>query len=70
MNATIRYRSFEISYEPAPIPNGPSYCYSHRDFDGAPDSGDQRCGWAGTLEEACVLIDEWWREQAAWAIRG
>jgi hypothetical protein len=63
MNTETRYRDFWIDYNPAPIPNGPNYCYSHKDFDGAPDSGDQRYGWAHTLQEACDAIDEWWFEQ-------
>jgi len=32
--------------------------YQHNEFDGAPDSGDKRNGFAATLCEAKAAIDE------------
>ena len=34
------------------------YQFWHEDFDGAPDSGDNRCGTAETLKSAQFQIDD------------
>lgn len=55
----IAYRGWWVSYDPPPI--GVRCCdwqFHHDDFDGAEDSGDSRCGSAGSLGEALAEIDE------------
>ena len=53
------YRGFEISYSIKPIPSrGFDYDFVHEDYDGAPDSGDRRCGNGSSLEDAMDQIDE------------
>lgn len=47
------YRGYHIYYDPPPIPiRTMDWHYYHNDFDGAEDSGDNRCGSAAS-EEAC-----------------
>ena len=42
-----------ITYNPKPIPNrSHDFDYVHKDYDGAPDSGDKRCGTAGSPPDA------------------
>ena len=54
-----RYRNWTISYRAAPIPiRDCDWSFSHDDYDGAPDSGDVRCGVAASLEAAMRRIDE------------
>ncbi len=53
------YGDWTITYDPAPIPfRGLDYTYTHKDYDGAPDSGDRRCGYAGSVDECKADIDE------------
>ncbi len=53
------YGDWTISYDPPPIPfRGLDYTYTHKDYDGAPDSGDRRCGYAGSVDECKADIDE------------
>jgi hypothetical protein len=55
----MKYRGYTISHEPKPIPDrSADFDFSHEDFDGAPDSGDNRCGTAGSIEDACEQIDD------------
>ena len=53
------YRDFIIEHNPPPIPiRSCDWAFMHKDFDGAPDSGDVRCG-TGPSEESCKSqIDE------------
>jgi hypothetical protein len=53
----IKYRGWEISLTQNPYQDG--YDYAHESFDGAPDSGDDRCGFARTVAEAKTEIDEY-----------
>jgi len=57
------YRGYRITYDPPPIPTRDhDWHYCHDDYDGAPDSNDNRWGHACSLEEAKreidMLIDE------------
>lgn len=53
---TSKYRHFVIAYDPPPIPiRGFDWEFVHEDYDGP---NDNRCGRAGSLEEAMATIDE------------
>lgn len=55
----ITYRGYGISYDPPPIPiRIHDWTFAHDDFDGAPDSGDMRCGTAASIEDCKQQIDE------------
>ena len=46
-----------IKHEPKPIPSREfDWHYWHDDYDGAPDSGDDRCGAASSLAAAILAI--------------
>ena len=54
-----KYRGYHISHWAKPVPTRAwDYDFSHEDYDGAPDSGDHRCGAARSLAEAKEQIDE------------
>lgn len=56
----IPYGRWWIKFDPPPIPvRSCDWQFWHDDYDGAPDAGDARRGTAGSLAEACELIDEW-----------
>ena len=62
----VEYRGYQITYWAKPVPTRAwDYDFSHEDYDGAPDSGDARCGAARTMEEAKELIDEQIEEEEA-----
>lgn len=49
-----------ITYDPPPIPiRSHDYQFWHDDYDGAPDSGDTRCGSAPSVGEARSMIREY-----------
>lgn len=53
---TLTYRDYHISYDPPPIPwRGGDWQFAHDGYDGP---GDDRCGFAGDLEEVLARIDE------------
>jgi hypothetical protein len=53
------YRGWHIEFNPPPIPSrNCDWQFWHDDFDGAEDSGDNRCGSAESLEAAKAEIDE------------
>ena len=54
------YRGYRIYYDPKPVPLriAGSWSYAHDGYDGAPDSGDHRWGWGGSVEDCKALIDE------------
>lgn len=55
---TIQYRGYNIRYDRKPIPTSEhDWDFAHGDYDGAPDSGDVRCGTASSLESATQMID-------------
>lgn len=61
------YGKYRIYLDPQP-PAAPgweafNYAFVHDDFDGAPDSGDNRCGNGRTLQECLDQIDELEAEQ-------
>lgn len=54
------YRNWHIHYDPPPIPTrNCDWHFAHDDFDGAPDTNDNRCGHAESLEAAKAEIDAW-----------
>lgn len=58
MFTTHRYRGFRIYHDPKPIPDRRhDWEYAHEDYDGAPDSNDDRHGTAASLEAAKAAID-------------
>lgn len=60
-----QYRDFTIYYDPPPIPvRTCDWHYVHKDYDGAPDGNDNRCGHAPSLEDAKAEIDDWYEEQS------
>lgn len=53
------YRDYQVQYEPPPVPSRDyDWCFAHDDFDGAPDSGDARCGYAKSADDCFTAIDE------------
>lgn len=53
-----RYGNWTITYDPKPIPTRKfDYNFRHDDYDGAPDSFDNRAGTAASIEEAKQEID-------------
>lgn len=56
---TYSYRGYLITYDPFHLGGfGSPYSYVHEDYDGAPDSGDRRCGSAVSVEDAVTEIDD------------
>ena len=54
----ITYRNYTIYYDPPPIPlRTMDWHFVHRDFDGAEDAGDNRCGSAPSEQECRDEID-------------
>jgi len=52
-------RDWVIQYDPKPIPDRRhDFSFHHVDFDGAPDSGDNRCGTASSAADAIQQIQE------------
>lgn len=52
------YRDYIIEYNPPPIPVFThDWAFCHKDFDGAPDSGDYRCGTGEDIEDCKHQID-------------
>ena len=54
------YRDYKIYFDPKPVPPriAGSWSYVHEGYDGAPDSGDHRCGDGDSVEDCKVQIDE------------
>lgn len=57
MSKTL-YRDYEISENPCNILRECDFVFSHKDFDGAPDSNDSRCGYGPTVEDCMEQIDD------------
>lgn len=58
------YRKFKIRFDNPPIPvRTMDWCGVHDDYDGAPDSNDNRVFYGATAEEVKAEIDEWYLEQ-------
>lgn len=54
----MKYRGFTIEYNPPPIPaRCCDWQFWHDDYDGAGDANDNRCGSAGSLDDAKLEID-------------
>ena len=54
---------WHIEHNPVPVPTRScDWQYSHEDYDGAPDSGDDRCGFADSEQDAKDQIEEYLRE--------
>ncbi len=61
---SLEYRDYAIKYDPPPIPDrSHDWNYAHKEYDGAPDSGDHRSGTAPTYDDARAAIDEQLAEQ-------
>lgn len=55
----MKYKNYRIVYDPPPIPTRIfDWQFYHRDFDGAPDADDIRCGTGATYEDCKNQIDE------------
>lgn len=60
MSDRIEYRGFVITYDPPPIPvRDYDWQWMSDDYDGAPDSTDDRAGRSASLEAAKADIDAW-----------
>ncbi len=56
--SAYRYGKWTIDFGPKPIPTRKfDYSFWHDDYDGAPDSFDNRAGTAASVEEAKAEID-------------
>lgn len=54
-----QYRGYNITYWAKPVPTRAwDYDFAHEDYDGAPDSGDHRCGNGASVEDCKEQIDE------------
>ena len=59
MTTAKEYRGYLIDYDPPPIPvRDCDWQYAHKDFDGAPDGCDHRCGFAPTYQACVEAIDD------------
>ncbi len=59
----IEYRGFVITYDPPPIPTRDyDWQWMSDDYDGAPDSTDDRAGRSASLDAAKADIDAWHEE--------
>jgi len=57
-DGVVYYRGYRIVKDPPPIPvRDFDWQFAHVDFDGAPDSGDNRCGEAVSLSAAIAEIE-------------
>lgn len=52
------YRDYEISKNLSNIARECDFVFSHKDYDGAPDGNDSRCGFGPTVEDCMAQIDE------------
>lgn len=56
---SIKFAGWTIQFDPPPIPiRSQDWQYFHEDYDGAPDSGDTRCGACASMEECLSEILE------------
>ena len=61
MSDRIEYRGFVITYDPPPITTRAyDWQWMSDDYDGAPDSTDDRAGRSASLAEAKADVDQWW----------
>lgn len=58
------YGDWTIYSSRPPVP-GVNFEFAHKDYDGAEDAGDNRCGFASTIEDARLQIDALEQEAAA-----
>lgn len=55
----VRYGDWTIRFDPPPIPvRNCDWAFVHEDFDGAPDSNDNRCGYGESPEDCIERIYE------------
>lgn len=54
----VQYRDYEIAPNPCNIARECDWVFSHKDFDGAPDANDSRCGFGPTVEDCKAQIDD------------
>lgn len=57
MSKTL-YRDYQISENPCNIARECDFVFSHKDFDGAPDANDSRCGFGPTVDDCMAQIDD------------
>lgn len=56
----VKYGNWLIDYNPPPIPvRNCDWQFWHKDFDGAEDAGDNRCGHSSTLIDCMNEIDDY-----------
>ncbi len=55
----VEYRGYTITHGAKPVPTRVwDYDFVHADYDGAPDSGDRRCGNGASVDDCKEQIDE------------
>ena len=52
------YRGFEIYRNPQAMAPGAEWQFTHKDYDGAPDANDDRCGHGSSIDDCKDQIDE------------
>jgi hypothetical protein len=56
---TTIHKGYIITFFPKPLPTRAyDFDYQHKDYDGAPDSGDYRCGSAASIRAAIEDIND------------
>lgn len=63
MDNVTRYREFEIYPASVSYSKDTDWQWVHKDYDGAEDARDDRCGYGSSIEDCKLQIDEWWEEQ-------
>ncbi len=55
----MTYKGYIIQYDPPPIGDRRlDYSFYHKDYDGAEDSGDPRCGLGASAEDCVNQIED------------
>ena len=57
---SITYRDYVITWQ-----GRTDWTFAHRDYDGAPDGRDHRCGWEQSLGACMAEIDQQIEDEAA-----
>lgn len=52
----VMYRNYKIYHTADGYIS--KFCFVHQDYDGAPDAHDHRHGFAASIDEAIILINE------------
>ena len=54
----IEYRGYLIGPNPCNIATECDWVFSHKDYDGAPDANDGRCGHGPSIDDCKSQIDD------------